>query len=134
MVLIKIFLPNKSLLIFFFFMMKFWIFLYATKALFFQKLSSTQKSTSFISGRNKKLLWLLCESIPLTVTNSLVVWFMWPRSNIGCKVGERKAICHCSSYQHTMSGHNYREKRNASKHAFHHVWLSSKSNRANCYL
>ena len=43
------------------------------KLLFFKKLTSTQKSTLFVSERNTKLWWLLCGSIPLAVTNSS--WF-----------------------------------------------------------
>ena len=60
------------------------------KLLFFKKLTSTQKSTSFVSERNTKLWWLLCGSIPLAVTNSS--WFyLWdPDLRQGVKQMEEK--------------------------------------------
>ena len=60
------------------------------KTLIFLKLASTQKSISFVSERNTKLRWLLCESIPLAVTNSS--WFhLWdPDLRQGVKQMEEK--------------------------------------------
>ena len=135
MVLFKIFLLNQCLLIISLVGLKFEFYCMLQKNFhFFQKLTSTQKSTSFFSGRNTKLRWLLCESIPLAVTNSS--WFhLWdPDLRQGVKQMEEKTICHCNHINIQMSGHNYREKLNASKHDFHKASPFPTFDRAKCYL
>ena len=91
MVLFTIFLLNQRLLIISLVGLKFEFYCMLQKKIhFFQKLTSTQKSTSFFSERNTKLRWLLCESIPLAVTNSS--WFyLWdPDLRQGVKQMEEK--------------------------------------------
>ena len=88
------FLLNECLLMIFF-MVKFWILLYATKYLFFfQKFTWTQKSNPFLSGRNTKLRgWPLVNPFLCRLQNRS--WFkpvMWSRSQIGCKANERKTF------------------------------------------
>ena len=90
MVLFKIFLLNQCPLIISLLWLNFEFYCVLQKTLIFLKLASTQKSISFVSERNTKLRWLLCESIPLAVTNSS--WFhLWdPDLRQGVKQMEEK--------------------------------------------
>ena len=87
------FLLNECLLMIFF-MVKFWILLYATKYLFFFKNLHELKSHPFLSGRNTKLRgWPLVNPFLCRLQNRS--WFkpvMWSRSQIGCKANERKTF------------------------------------------
>ena len=90
------FLLNECLLMIFF-MVKFWILLYATKYLFFFSkiyMNSNLKSYPFLSGRNTKLRgWPLVNPFLCRLQNRS--WFkpvMWSRSQIGCKANERKTF------------------------------------------
>ena len=90
MVLFKIFLLNQCPLIISLLWLNFEFYCVLQKTLIFLKLASTQKSISFVSERNTKLRWLLCESIPLAVTNSSWFYLCDPDLRQGVKQMEEK--------------------------------------------
>ena len=114
---------------------KVWILLYATKEFsFFQKLTSTQKSTLFFSERNMKLRWLLCESIPPAVTNSS--WFhLWdPDLRQGVKQIEEKQFIIAIISTYKWAGITKEKNVTLLNMTVSQASPFPKSDRANCYL